>query len=68
MQIFKTFCLFTVEEMVVTRADFINRFKNHINIGGKNYVAYADAALVEVFINSHIENNTLIMKCAALKH
>ena len=54
--------------MVVTRADFINRFKNHINIGGKNYVAYADVALVELFINSYIENNTLIMKCAALNH
>ena len=37
----------------------INRFKNHnqsINIGGKNHVAYADDALVEVFINSHIVN------------
>ena len=39
----------------MTRADFIIRFKNHINIGGK----YADAALVKVFINSHIVNNTL---------
>ena len=28
-------------------------FKNHINIGGKNHVAYADAELVEVFINRH---------------
>ena len=37
----------------MTRADFIIRLKNHINIGGKNRVAYADAALEEVFINSH---------------
>ena len=29
-------------------------------------MAYADAALVEVFINSHIVNNTLIMKCFIL--
>ena len=30
-----------------------------------NHVAYADATLVEVFINSHIENNTLYfdMQC-----
>ena len=48
----------------VTRADFNNRFKNHINIGARNYLAYnADEALVEVFINSNIVNNTLIMKC-----
>ena len=43
----------------MTRADFINSFKNHTNIGGKNYAAFADAALaevVEVFINSHIVN------------
>ena len=50
----------------MTRADFIIRFKNHINIGGKNHVAYADAALVEVFINSHIVSNTLTMKCFIL--
>ena len=46
----------------MTKADFINRFKNHnqsINIGGKNHVAYADDALVEVFINSHIVNNSV---------
>ena len=51
----------------MTSADFINRFKNHnqsINIGGKNHVA--DAALVEVFFNSHIVNNTVIMKCFIL--
>ena len=40
----------------MTRAEFINRFKNQINIGGKIYVAYADAALVEAFINSHTVN------------
>ena len=45
------------------RADFINKFKNDINVGGQNYIAHADAALVEVFINSHIVNNMLIMKC-----
>ena len=38
----------------MTRADFFNRFKNHVDISGKNYVAYSDAALVEVFINNHI--------------
>ena len=48
----------------MTRADFIYRFKNHINIGGKNHVA--DAALVKVFFNSHIVNNTVIMKCFIL--
>ena len=40
----------------MTRADFMNRFKNLINIDGKNLVAYVDATLVEVFINIHIEN------------
>ena len=40
----------------MTRADFINRFKNHINIDENNHVANAE---VEVFINSHIVNNTL---------
>ena len=50
----------------MTRADFIYRFKNHINIDGKNHVAYADSALVEVFFNSHIVNNTVIMKCFIL--
>ena len=45
----------------MTRANLIDRFKNHIKIDGKNHVAYADATLVEVFINSHIANNTLIM-------
>ena len=45
----------------MTRADFINRLKNRINIDGNNYVAYAGVE-VEVFINSHIVNNTLIMK------
>ena len=45
----------------MTRADFINRFKNHINIEGNNHVAYADVK-VEVFINSYIVNNTQIIK------
>ena len=36
-------------------------FKNHINIDENNHVANADIE-VEVFINSHIVNNTLIMK------
>ena len=42
------------------RGDFIKRFKNHVNIGGKNHmhVVYVDAALVELFINNHIVNNT----------
>lgn len=51
----------------MTRADFINSFKNHTNIGGKNYGAFADAPLVEVvgvFINSHIVKNTLITEHA----
>ena len=48
----------------VTRADFNNGFKNHVNIGARNYLVYnADEALVVVFINSNIVNNTLIMKC-----
>ena len=52
-------CLFIVGEIVfnwlkrnyhyeMTRADFFNRFKNHVDISGKNYVAYSDATLVEV--------------------
>ena len=45
----------------MTRADFINRFKNHVNIDENNHVANADVE-VEVFINSHIVNNTFIMK------
>ena len=43
-----------------------SRFKNQINIDGKNHLAYADAAVVEVFINGHIVNNTLIMICFIL--
>ena len=50
----------------MTIAYLINRFKNHINIGGKNQLAFADAALVVVFMNSHIVNNTLIMECVIL--
>ena len=50
----------------MTKADLINMFKNHINMGRKNHVAYAGAALVEVFIDSHIVNNTFIMKCFIL--
>ena len=37
-----------------------------MNICRKKHVADADAALVEVFINSHFVNNTLIMKCVIL--
>ena len=37
------------------------RFKNHINIEENNHVANADVE-VDVFINSHIVNNTLIIK------
>ena len=47
----------------MTRADFINRFKNHINIDGNNHVANAGVE-VEVFINSYIVNNTLILICS----
>lgn len=36
----------------MTRAAFINIFKNHVNICGKNFAAYADAALVRWFISS----------------
>ena len=50
----------------MTKAYLINRFKNHINIGGKKQVAYADAAFVVVFMNSHIVNTTLIMECVIL--
>ena len=38
----------------MTIADFNNRFKNHINISAKNYLANnAEEALVEVFLNSN---------------
>ena len=48
----------------MTRAAFIDRFFFiNINIVGKNFAAHA---IVEVFINSHIVNNTLIMKCFIL--
>ena len=50
----------------MTRPNFINRFKNHIKIGGKNHVAHADAAVIEMFINSNFVNNTLIIKCLTL--
>ena len=50
----------------MTGDDFINRFKKHIKIGGKNQVANADAALVNMFINRYIVNSTLIMKCFIL--
>ena len=38
----------------MTRAAFINVFKNHINIGGKNYAAYTDAALVGWVISRRV--------------
>ena len=47
----------------MTTAVFIDRFKKHINIGGMIHVANAEAALVKVFINRYIVNNTLIMNC-----
>ena len=50
----------------MTRADFINKFKNNISIGEKNYVAQADAAIVKVFFNSHFVNNTLNIECLFL--
>ena len=50
----------------MTRAVFMNRLKKHINIGGTNHVAYAEAALIKVFINTHIENDTLIINCFIL--
>ena len=50
----------------MTKAYLINRFKNHINIGGKKQVAYADAAFVVVFMNSHFVNTALIMECVIL--
>ena len=50
----------------MTGDDRINILKKHFNIGGKNHVAYADAALVKVFINRYTLNNTLIMKCFIL--
>ena len=59
-------CVKHIYRYGMTRADFIYKFKNHINIGGKNHVAYADAALVEVFFNSHIVKNTVIMTCFIL--
>ena len=80
MQVSKHICLFILEKMVLivqninfimvwlSRADFINSFKNHTDIGRKNCGAFADATLVEVvevFINSHIVNNT-IMQCFLL--
>ena len=51
----------------MTRADFINRFKNHVNVGGMNHVAYEDAVLVNVFINSHIVNNTFVLPMRSQK-
>ena len=50
----------------MTGADFINILKKHINIGGKNHVAYANVALVKVLINRYTVNNTLTMKCFIL--
>ena len=39
----------------MTRIEFNNRFKNHVNIS---------VAVVGVFINNHIVNNKMIMKNA----
>ena len=50
----------------MTGTDFINILKKHINIGGKNHVAYVDAALEKVLINRYTVNNTLTMKCFIL--
>ena len=50
----------------MTTADFIDRFKKHINIIGMIHVAYAEAALEKVLINRYIANNTLIMNCLIL--
>ena len=52
----------------MTRGDFMNRFKNHININAENYLSYADTALVMMFINSHNVhvNYSLIITCFIL--
>lgn len=52
-------------ELILLLID-INKCKIHINIDGKNYAAYADDVLVELYINSHIVNNKLVMKCFSL--
>ena len=57
MQVSRHFCLLSSKKYLrlsktlyyyygMTRAAFINIFKNHVNICGKNFAAYADAALV----------------------
>lgn len=51
--------------MVWLELILLTHLKN-INIGGKNHVAYADTALVKVFTNRYIVNNTLIIKCVIL--
>ena len=46
----------------MVRADFINRFKNHINIGEKNYAVYSDAAwevTQQPFCKQHVDHEVL---------
>lgn len=71
MQVFKRFSLFIVQNTFIIMVwlecfRFVNRFKNQANIDGKDYEACLDAALVEVFIITHIVNSTLIMQCFIL--
>ena len=60
----------------MTKADFINRFKNHnqsINIGGKNHVAYADDAFQQsyckqqCFNTEHAQNNTGVVQVCQIE-
>ena len=40
----------------MSRANSIYRLKKHINIGGKNHVAYADAAWIKVYCKQPVDH------------
>ena len=51
----------------MTSADFINRFKNHLNIGARNYVAFIDAVLV-VYEHPYCKQHDVLFLCVVLEH
>ena len=55
----------------MTRADFINRFKNHFNIGARSYVAYIDAVFFvyeHPYCKQHVNREMFYFLCVVLEH
>ena len=48
----------------------INKFKNDINVGGQNYVAHANAGLVEVYCKQYVDREmfSFDMQCWNTEH